>query len=101
MRTSHLQVTGTSKREMLHKYLSLSFMSSIRHNLLYLFVLACIQIIGIGLFAKGFFPYKIYLSGFATQQDVPLSLADDLHKHYWQEPVFDRLAFIVIDALRK
>ncbi|PHZ17512.1 alkaline phosphatase-like protein [Rhizopus microsporus ATCC 52813] len=75
-------------------------MSSIRHNLLYLFVLACIQIIGIGLFAKGFFPYKIYLSGFATQQDVPLSLADDLHKHYWQESVFDRLAFIVIDALR-
>lgn len=86
---------------MLHKYLSLSFMSSIRHNLLYLLVLACIQIVGIGLFAKGFFPYKIYLSGFATQQDVPMSLADDLHKHYWQEPVFDRLAFIVIDALRK
>ncbi|KAI9272413.1 alkaline-phosphatase-like protein [Helicostylum pulchrum] len=62
---------------------------------LYITILACIQIIGIALFCKGFFPYKIYLPGYATKDDIPSSLKD-LHN----EPEFDRLVFIVIDALR-
>ncbi|KAG0768265.1 hypothetical protein G6F62_001235 [Rhizopus arrhizus] len=53
------------------------------------------------LFSKGFFPYKVHLSGFAAKEDVPSSfLTDDLHRNYWQEPKFDRLVFVVIDALR-
>ncbi|GAA5808128.1 hypothetical protein MFLAVUS_001511 [Mucor flavus] len=62
---------------------------------LYIAILACIQIIGIALFCKGFFPYKIYLPGYATKDDIPSSLKD-LHN----EPEFDRLVFVVIDALR-
>jgi hypothetical protein len=61
---------------------------------LYLAILACIQLFGIALFCKGFFPYKIYLPGYATKDDLPSSF---LHN----EPEFDRLVFIVIDALRK
>ncbi|KAG2200064.1 hypothetical protein INT47_007709 [Mucor saturninus] len=62
---------------------------------LYLGILALLQLVGICLFCKGFFPYKIYLSGHATQDDVP-TLLKDLHN----EAEFDRLVFVVIDALR-
>lgn len=60
----------------------------------YLVILACIQLVGIALFCKGFFPYKIYLPGYATQDDIPSSFSHN-------EPEFDRLVFVVIDALRK
>lgn len=77
-------------------------MSSIKQRLLYLFILFFIQLVGIGLFSKGFFPYKVHLSGFAAKEDVPSSfLTEDLHRNHWQEPKFDRLVFVVIDALRK
>lgn len=52
--------------------------------------------VGIALFCKGFFPYKIYLPGYATENDVP-SVLKNMHN----EPEFDRLVFVVIDALRK
>ncbi|OAD03797.1 GPI7, LAS21 protein, partial [Mucor lusitanicus CBS 277.49] len=53
-----------------------------------------IQIAGIALFCKGFFPYKIYLSGYAARGDH-----FSLHEQP-QEPEFDRLVFVLIDALR-
>ncbi|KAI8357314.1 alkaline-phosphatase-like protein [Choanephora cucurbitarum] len=55
----------------------------------YLFILAFIQILGIASFCKGFFPYKVYLSGYTTSHDAPSNAAE-----------YDRLVFIVIDALR-
>ncbi|KAI7895809.1 alkaline-phosphatase-like protein [Mucor mucedo] len=70
-------------------------MLNIGRKPLYLGILALLQLVGICLFCKGFFPYKIYLSGHATQDDVP-ALLKDLHN----EAEFDRLVFVVIDALR-
>lgn len=55
---------------------------------IYISLLALVQLLGILCFCKGFFPYKVYLSGYATQT-------------YQQEPEFDRLVFVLIDALRK
>lgn len=63
---------------------------------LYILILACFQIVGIGLFCKGFFPYKIYLPGYAIKDD---SFKFDIASNV--EPEFDRLVFVVIDALRK
>lgn len=54
---------------------------------IYVGILAFVQILGLLCFCKGFFPYKVYLSGYSTQQA--------------QEPQFDRLVFVLIDALRK
>lgn len=62
---------------------------------LYILILACFQIVGIGLFCKGFFPYKIYLPGYAIKDD---SFKFDIASNV--EPEFDRLVFVVIDALR-
>jgi ethanolaminephosphotransferase len=62
---------------------------------IYLGLLALVQILGIALFCKGFFPYKVYLPGHATRADQPSSV--ELHN----EPEFDRLVFVLIDALRK
>ncbi|KAI8380730.1 alkaline-phosphatase-like protein [Blakeslea trispora] len=55
----------------------------------YLLVLALVQILGIVFFCKGFFPYKVYLSGHASYHDTLSNTAE-----------YDRLVFIVIDALR-
>lgn len=60
--------------------------------------MAFVQILGIALFCKGFFPYKVYLSGYATRADLPSSIVE-LHNQH--EPEFDRLVFVLIDALRK
>lgn len=74
----------------------------------YLYVLAFIQIFGLLLFVKGFFPYKTYLSGFSTPNDAPPWLRqqpskvnDDILNPPIMEPEFDRLVFVVVDALRK
>ncbi|KAI9250632.1 alkaline-phosphatase-like protein [Sporodiniella umbellata] len=76
-------------------------MSGSRQWVACLFILALLQTIGIGLFSIGFFPYKVYLNGFATKQDASSSfLASHLHKNHWQQPTFDRLVFVVVDALR-
>ncbi|CEP09661.1 hypothetical protein [Parasitella parasitica] len=69
-------------------------MFSIGHKTIYTCILAFIQIAGIALFCKGFFPYKIYLPGYASKGDQ-----FSLHEHP-QDPEFDRLVFVVIDALR-
>lgn len=44
-------------------------------------------------FATGFFPYKTFLPGKATFND---SLTDHV-----EVPVFDKLIFMVVDALRR
>ncbi|CAO3653461.1 unnamed protein product [Cunninghamella echinulata] len=72
----------------------------------YLYILAFIQIIGLLLFVKGFFPYKTYLSGFSTNNDAPpwlhtTNLDDNKPLNTpLIEPEFDCLVFIVVDALR-
>lgn len=70
-------------------------MLNIGRKTIYTCLLALIQIAGIALFCKGFFPYKIYLSGYAARGDQ-----FSLHEQP-QEPEFDRLVFVLIDALRK
>ncbi|KAI8642444.1 alkaline-phosphatase-like protein [Parasitella parasitica] len=69
-------------------------MFNIGRKTIYTCFLASIQIAGIALFCKGFFPYKIYLPGYAGKGDQ-----FSLHEHP-PEPEFDRLVFVVIDALR-
>ncbi|CAO0794966.1 unnamed protein product [Mucor circinelloides] len=69
-------------------------MLNIGPKTIYTCILALIQIAGIALFCKGFFPYKIYLSGYAVRSDQ-----FSLHEQP-QEPEFDRLVFVLIDALR-
>ncbi|KAI8371582.1 alkaline-phosphatase-like protein [Radiomyces spectabilis] len=69
--------------------------------MLRLFFLAVLQVVSLAIFCKGFFPYKIYLSGFATAQDTsPWLDNSSTHNSPWMEPEFDRLVFIVVDALR-
>ncbi|KAG2176235.1 hypothetical protein INT43_005469, partial [Umbelopsis isabellina] len=64
-----------------------------------LLMLSALQLTALFLFCKGFFPYKTYLSGHATEADSPSRLdltgiADDA------PPQFDRLVFVLVDALR-
>ncbi|ORX47161.1 alkaline phosphatase-like protein [Hesseltinella vesiculosa] len=64
-------------------------------RLLYLFLVGVVQLVGILLFVRGFFPYKTYLPGFVSPADLLPSSS-----HPVIEPEFDRLVFVVIDALR-
>ena len=72
-----------------------------RELCLIIIICSVLQLIGIGFFAKGFFPYKQVLPGFATK------IAPEHYKEFGLEPLkppeklFDRLVFIVIDALRR
>jgi hypothetical protein len=69
-----------------------------------LLVIICsvLQLAGIGFFARGFFPYKKVLPGFAAE-----TVAEDYIAVGLDEPpslperIFDRMVFIVIDALRR
>ncbi|KAI8328059.1 hypothetical protein BC941DRAFT_477199 [Chlamydoabsidia padenii] len=54
----------------------------------YLYIIGLVQLIGLTVFSIGFFPYKTYLPGFSTVNDG------------LTEPEFDRLVFVVVDALR-
>jgi ethanolaminephosphotransferase len=45
-------------------------------------------------FATGFFPYKPFLPGLAQYADIPGYAAPP-------EPPFDRLVFMLVDALRR
>jgi ethanolamine phosphate transferase 2 subunit G len=60
------------------------------------------QLVGVAFFARGFFPYKTVLPGFATENGPAdfqdLGLVDHLAP---PEKLFDRMVFIVIDALRR
>lgn len=54
--------------------------------------------IAVLIFASGFFPYKPFLPGLATFKDVQEhGREQDIAQ---PEPVFDRVVFMVVDALR-
>ena len=53
--------------------------------------------ISVLIFASGFFPYKPFLPGLATFQDVQEQQDQETVQ---PEPIFDRVVFIVVDALR-
>ena len=50
------------------------------------------------IFATGFFPYKPFLPGLATFEDVQWPISGSTTPQ--TEPVFDRVVFMVVDALR-
>ena len=53
--------------------------------------------IAVLVFASGFFPYKPYLPGLATFEDVQEPGAANVAQ---PEAIFDRVVFMVVDALR-
>jgi ethanolaminephosphotransferase len=63
-----------------------------------LLTLYALQLAGLVLFIRGFFPYKTNLAGFASLSDIP-PLPNGQAVSY--EPLFDRLVFVVVDALRR
>ncbi|KAI9317081.1 alkaline-phosphatase-like protein [Dichotomocladium elegans] len=63
-------------------------------------ILAVTQLVGLALFARGFFPYKVYLPGFTDASQTPPWPDGSSQEPPIIEPQFDRLIFIVIDALR-
>lgn len=68
--------------------------------LVILCLLAIVQLAGIALFARGFFPYKMYLPGFTNASQTP-SWPNQSRDPLIIEPEYDRLVFMVVDALRK
>ena len=70
----------------------------LRKSLRPLLMLSAVQLAALLLFCKGFFPYKTYLPGFATTADAPEILSKTANSN---EPQFDRLVFVLVDALRK
>jgi hypothetical protein len=71
-------------------------------NLCLLVILSSLlQLTGIAFFARGFFPYKKVLPGFATQHGPDEYHALGLRAIDPPEKLFDRLVFVVIDALRR
>ncbi|KAJ2169375.1 major facilitator super transporter protein [Coemansia sp. RSA 562] len=72
-------------------------------------VLLVVELVGLGLFAKGFFPYKKSIPGFAGREDQPMDIGRGLNapataQHnnsgVSAEPQYDRLVLMVVDALR-
>lgn len=53
--------------------------------------------IAVLIFATGFFPYKPFLPGLATFEDVQETAVGNVEQ---PEAVFDRVVFMVVDALR-
>lgn len=53
-------------------------------------------------FATGFFPYKPFLPGLATFQDVVANEEMEMLRNVTRPPrVFDKVIFMVVDALRR
>jgi hypothetical protein len=72
-----------------------------RELCLLILISSILQLVGMTLFARGFFPYKKVLAGFATANGPQDFLDLGLEPVGPPEKVFDRLVFIVIDALRR
>ena len=72
-----------------------------RELLLVIFLCSALQLAGIAVFARGFFPYKKVLPGFAAQNGAHDFIELGLEPIEPPEKLFDRLIFIVIDALRR
>ncbi|KAJ1753826.1 major facilitator super transporter protein [Coemansia sp. RSA 1821] len=62
-----------------------------------LVLLLAVEFLGMGLFAKGFFPYKKSAGGFAMPADQPKDIGSNRTQ---PEAQYDRLVLMVIDALR-
>jgi len=60
-----------------------------------------LQLTGVAFFARGFFPYKKVLPGFAQQQSAQDFLDLGLNPLPPAPKLFDRLVLILIDALRR
>jgi hypothetical protein len=73
-----------------------------REICLLLFICSILQLTGIAFFARGFFPYKKVLPGYAAEYG-PKDYIDLGLEPVNRPPqkLFDRLVFIVIDALRR
>lgn len=56
--------------------------------------------VAILIFATGFFPYKPFMPGLAEFEDVSISDGDLKNVQYPPEAPFDKLVFMVVDALR-
>ncbi|KAL1915327.1 uncharacterized protein VTP21DRAFT_6785 [Calcarisporiella thermophila] len=66
-----------------------------------LLFLISLQFAGLTLFARGFFPYKTYVPGFASVDDTPpLPNGVKPEGGIGQEPIFGRMVFMLVDALR-
>lgn len=72
-----------------------------RKQCLVVVLASLLQLTGIAFFAKGFFPYKKVLPGFAAQHAPEDYEALGLRARERPDKLFDRLVFIVIDALRR
>lgn len=72
----------------------------VQKSLRSLLMLSAVQLAALLLFCKGFFPYKTYLPGFATTAHAPPHLHNS-DTTSSMEPEFDRLVFVLVDALRK
>ena|SRR5579862_2857154 len=72
-----------------------------RSRCLVIFLCSILQLIGIALFARGFFPYKKVLPGFAKENTPDKYEQLGLLPAPRPEKQFDRLVFVVIDALRR
>lgn len=72
-----------------------------RELCLVLVLSSILQLAGMWSFARGFFPYKKVLPGFATGNEPQDFLDLGLEPVGPPERLFDRLVFIVIDALRR
>ncbi|KAJ2849101.1 major facilitator super transporter protein [Coemansia brasiliensis] len=61
-------------------------------------LLLAVELLGMGLFARGFFPYKKSAGGFAMPADQPEDIGGSNRTQ--PEAQYDRLVLMVIDALR-
>lgn len=76
-------------------------MMKTRRICLVIVISSILQLIGIAIFAKGFFPYKKVLPGSATENGLEDYEEFGLVALPSAEKQFDRLVFVVIDALRR
>lgn len=66
-----------------------------------LLVLANLSIpVAILIFATGFFPYKPFMPGLAEYEELQLNANDGQDTDQPPEAPFDKLVFMVVDALR-
>jgi hypothetical protein len=97
-RATHLDLTGTLTLGFLVVHDTLFAMLSPKTLLLAL-ANALIPI-AILVFATGFFPYKPFMQGLATYEELGWEDKFSWKKNEQPEPVFDKLVFMVVDALR-
>ncbi|KAJ2553591.1 major facilitator super transporter protein [Coemansia sp. RSA 1933] len=63
-------------------------------------VVVLVELFGLLVFIKGFFPYKRSIPGFARPQDLPPHIGHANAPRSDIEPQYDRLVIMLVDALR-